>query len=215
MPPSAHPTKRLPVNVAVADPHPLYRDALSRTVKTHPSLTLSGSAETPATLATDPTPDVLVVDAGLLDAGAAALDAGVWEPAPLLLVVAEQVDGAELFAALEVGARGYLSKQATGEVLCRAILGVARGDTVLDPDAQAAMAGEVRIRTRDDRPTLSPREHEILRHIAEGETAPQIARTLHLSTATVKTHILHLYAKLGVTERAAAVAVAMRSGVIE
>jgi two-component system nitrate/nitrite response regulator NarL len=77
------------------------------------------------------------------------------------------------------------------------------------------MAREIRLRGRDDRPLLSAREQQVLVLIAEGRTAPQIGRELHVSTATVKTHILHLYEKLGVTERAAAVAEAMRRGLLE
>jgi two-component system, NarL family, nitrate/nitrite response regulator NarL len=92
---------------------------------------------------------------------------------------------------------------------------VARGETVLDPSSQTGLAREIRLRGRDERPVLSPREHEILVLIAEGRTAPEIGRRLHLSTATVKTHQIHVYEKLGVAERAAAVAWAMRRGLLE
>jgi two-component system nitrate/nitrite response regulator NarL len=207
--------------VAIADPHTLFRDALGRHVSAHPALVLGGSADTLPQLRAevgDVGPDVLVLDTELLlrEPGSAAVrvESG-WDPPPALLLIAEDIDGAELYAALEAGARGYLSKEESGDALCRAIVDVARGETVLDPGAQAAMAGEVRLRTRDDRPLLTAREHQILRHIAQGETAPQIAGELHLSTSTVKTHMLHIYAKLGVTERAAAVAAAMRWGLIE
>jgi two-component system nitrate/nitrite response regulator NarL len=222
-PSARHAQRTPPITVAIADPHELFRDALSRSVDAHPACTLTGSAESledlRATIAAA-APDVLVVDTELLRHGPGGggetlrLPAG-WDPPPPLLLVAEQIDAVELYAALESGVRGYLSKEHSGDVLCRAIIDVARGSTVLDPRAQAAMAGEVRLRTRDDRPLLSPREHQILRLIADGRTAPQIAQRLHLSTSTVKTHMLHLYGKLGVAERAAAVAAAMRWGLIE
>jgi two-component system, NarL family, nitrate/nitrite response regulator NarL len=209
------------VGVAIADPHELFRDELARAVRTHPNCELTGAADTVEELRLtlgDTPPDVLVVDSRLLpdprQPRAPSFRTG-WEPEPTLLLVAEEVDGAHVYAALEAGANGYLSKENSGEVLCRAIVDVARGVTILDPDAQTLMAGEVRLRTRDDRPLLSPRENEILRIIAAGRTAPQIARQLHLSTSTVKTHMLHIYEKLGVTERAAAVAAAMRWGLIE
>jgi two-component system nitrate/nitrite response regulator NarL len=157
---------------------------------------------------------VLVIDAALLERGAALADA-LWDVAPRLLLLADRIDAPSVYAAVAAGASGYLSKESTGDVLCRGIVAVARGDTVLDPAAQAAMAEEVRVRTRDDRPLLSPREQQILHGIAKGQSAPEIARDLHLSTATVKTHMIHLYGKLGVTERAAAVAVAMRQGLSE
>jgi two-component system nitrate/nitrite response regulator NarL len=211
----------LPIGVAIADPHELFRDALTRAVSAHPAFSLSGSADSVEQLRAevgDVAPDVLVLDTELVprkrDSELSHLPP-CWEPAPAVLLVTEEIAGAEAYSALEVGARGYLSKEHIGDVLCRAIIDVARGDTVLDPDAQAVVAGEVRLRTRDDRPVLSPRESEILRFIADGRTAPQIAGSLHLSTSTVKTHMLHIYEKLGVTERAAAVAAAMRWGLIE
>jgi two-component system nitrate/nitrite response regulator NarL len=80
---------------------------------------------------------------------------------------------------------------------------------------QTGIAWEIQLRVRDERPVLSPREHEILVLVADGRTAPEIARQLGVSTPTVKTHQQHLYEKLGVTERAAAVAEAMRKGLIE
>jgi two-component system nitrate/nitrite response regulator NarL len=220
---ASHP--RTSTTVAIADAHPLFRDALSRTVAAHLQLELVASADSLQALRGSgadgpPAPDVLVLDSDLLprdgdrDRGHGAGWTG-WTPPPTLLLVAERLDPAELYAALEAGVAGYVSKEATGEVLCRAIVDVARGITVLDPDAQAALAGEVRLRTRDDRPQLTRREHEVLALIAQGRTAPQIAGHLHLSTATIKTHQLHLYGKLGVTERAAAVAVAMRLGLLE
>jgi two-component system nitrate/nitrite response regulator NarL len=86
---------------------------------------------------------------------------------------------------------------------------------VLDSRLQTGVAREVRLRARDSRPVLSPRERQILALIAKGRSAPQIGRELFLSTGTVKTHILHLYDKLDVSERAAAVAEAMRLGLLE
>jgi two-component system nitrate/nitrite response regulator NarL len=86
---------------------------------------------------------------------------------------------------------------------------------VIGPEIQAELAGEIRARTVRERPGLSPRELEILRHIAEGRSAPEIARRIHLSPATVKSHLQSLYEKLGVSDRAAAVAEAMRRGLLE
>ena len=118
-------------------------------------------------------------------------------------------------AALRAGARGYLTKDADASELCDAISAVARGRTVLAPQLQAGIAGEIRLRAVHERPFLSDRESEILKLVADGLTAPEIGRRIHLSTATIKTHLQHLYDKLGVSERAAAVAVAMRRGLVE
>jgi two-component system, NarL family, nitrate/nitrite response regulator NarL len=90
-----------------------------------------------------------------------------------------------------------------------------RGHTVIAPSAQSDMAREIRLRARHQQAPLSAREQQILRLVAAGRSAPEIARELHLATATVKTHLLHLYEKLEVSERAAAVAQAMRRGLLE
>jgi two-component system, NarL family, nitrate/nitrite response regulator NarL len=92
---------------------------------------------------------------------------------------------------------------------------VARGRTVLSPELQSGVAGEIRLRSSNDRPVMTVRERETLTLLAEGMSAPQIGQALHLSTATVKTHLQHIYEKLGVSERAAAVAQAMRRGLLE
>ena len=86
---------------------------------------------------------------------------------------------------------------------------------MLSPEAQHGVAKEVRLRARDQRPALSAREREILVLTAEGLSAPDIARRLYLSPTTVKTHLQHLYDKLGVSDRAAAVAAAMRHRLLE
>ena len=121
----------------------------------------------------------------------------------------------QVYAALAGGAAGYLTKDADARELCDAIAAVARGETVLAPELQAPLADEIRLRTPRDRPAMTGRERETLTLIAAGLSAPDIARALHLSTATVKTHLQHIYEKLGVSERAAAVAEAMRRGLLE
>jgi two-component system nitrate/nitrite response regulator NarL len=132
-----------------------------------------------------------------------------------VVLIAAKPEPGEVYAALAEGAAGYLTKDADARELCDAITAVARGKTVLASELQAGVAGEIRLRAPHDRPVMSERERETLTLIAEGLSAPQIGRTLHLSTATVKTHLQHIYGKLGVSERAAAVAEAMRRGLLE
>lgn len=132
-----------------------------------------------------------------------------------VVMIAARPESQQVYAALAGGAAGYLTKDADARELCDAITAVARGGTVLSPDLQAGVAGEIRLRTPRERPVMSERERETLTLIAEGLSAPDIARILHLSTATVKTHLQHIYEKLGVSERAAAVAEAMRRGLLE
>jgi two-component system nitrate/nitrite response regulator NarL len=162
-------------------------------------------------------PDVAVVDSALavltgeqiLNAvGRDGLDTRV------VMIGAEPEPGL-VYTAIANGAAAYLTHDADARELCEAIAAVARGGTVLAPQLQTGIAGEIRLRAVHERPFLSDREREILKLVAEGLTAPQIGRNIHLSTATVKTHLQHLYQKLGVAERAAAVAAAMRRGLVE
>jgi two-component system, NarL family, nitrate/nitrite response regulator NarL len=132
-----------------------------------------------------------------------------------VVMIAARPDPGQVYAALAEGAAGFLTKDADARELCDAITAVARGRTVLSPELQAGVAGEIRLRTSRERPVMTMRERETLTLIAEGLSAPQIGRALHLSTATVKTHLQHIYEKLGVSERAAAVAEAMRRGLLE
>jgi two-component system nitrate/nitrite response regulator NarL len=132
-----------------------------------------------------------------------------------VLLLTAEADAARVYAAIGAGAAGCMLKDADGEGLCDAIVAVGRGETVLAPAVQGAVAQEIRMRSVQDRPVLSPREAEILALIADGLSAPAIADVLVLSPATVRTHLQHLYDKLGVSDRAAAVAAAMRRGMLE
>jgi two-component system nitrate/nitrite response regulator NarL len=132
-----------------------------------------------------------------------------------VVMIAARPEPKAVYAALAGGAAGYLTKDTDACELCDAIAAVARGGTVLSPELQAGVAGEIRLRAPLTRPVMTARERETLTLIAEGLSAPEIGRVLHLSTATVKTHLQHIYEKLGVSERAAAVAEAMRRGLLE
>ena len=132
-----------------------------------------------------------------------------------VVMIAAQPDPGLVYAAIANGAAGYLTKDADARELCDAITAVARGRTVISAELQAGIASEIRLRAVHERPFLSDRERQISKLVAEGQTAPQIGRTLCLGTTTVKTHLHHVYYKLGVAERAAAVAEAMRRGLLE
>jgi two-component system, NarL family, nitrate/nitrite response regulator NarL len=160
-------------------------------------------------------PEVALVDLRLpvLD-GIAIVRAVVRGGLATRVVILSAYDDAELvWAALEAGAAGYLTKDARREEITDGVLAAARGETVLAPSLAGALAGEVR--RRAGTPVLTSREREALDGLARGLSAPAIARELVLSTATVKTHLQHLYEKLGVSDRAAAVAEAMRRGLLE
>ena len=208
------------MRVLSADGQPLYRDAVARAIRERPELELVGQAgngrDALEAIGAEQ-PDVAVIDRTLTGlSGEQVLKAVARDGLRTRVVLmAAQANPCEVYAALAEGAAGYLTKQASARELCDAITAVARGRTVLSPELQAGIAGEIRLRAPHDRPVMSDRERETLTLIAEGLSAPQIGRTLHLSTATVKTHLQHIYEKLGVSERAAAVAEAMRRGLLE
>ncbi len=203
-----------------ADGQPLYRDAVARAIRARPELELVGAAgdgrEALAAIG-EARPDVAIIG-GTLDGLTAeqVLNAVARDGLSTRVVMLRaRPEPKQVYAALAGGAAGYLTTDADERELCDAIAAVARGDTVLAPELQACIADEIRLRTPRDRPAMTGRERETLTLIADGLSAPDIARTLHLSTATVKTHLQHIYEKLGVSERAAAVAEAMRRGLLE
>jgi two-component system nitrate/nitrite response regulator NarL len=117
--------------------------------------------------------------------------------------------------ALEEGAVGFLSKEAPRDELVDAVVRAAKGGVVVPPELAAGMAEEIRLRGQPPGPALSDREREVLAGFARGLSIPQVAAELFIGTSTVKTHAMRLYDKLGVSDRAAAVAEAMRRGLLE
>lgn len=208
------------VRVLAADDQPLYRDALARAIGGRPELELVGEAgDGRAALhaISAESPDVALIGSTLGGlSGEQVLNAVDRDGlSTRVVMLAARPEPHQVYAALAGGAAGYLTKDADARELCDAITAVARGCTVVAPELQAGVAEEIRLRTPRERPLMSTRERETLALIAEGLSAPAIARALHVSTATVKTHLQHIYEKLGVSERAAAVAEAMRRGLLE
>lgn len=208
------------MRVVAADAQPLFREAVARAIRERPELELVGQAgngmDALQAIGAE-RPDVAVIDKTLTGlTGDQVLNAVAREHlSTRVVLIAARPDPGQVYAALAGGAAGYLTKDADARELCDAISAVARGRTVLAPELQAGVAGEIRLRAPRDRPFMSERERETLRLISKGLSAPQIGRTLHLSTATVKTHLHHIYEKLGVSERAEAVAEGMRRGLLE
>jgi two-component system nitrate/nitrite response regulator NarL len=208
------------VRVFVADDHPLVRDGFLRACEDDPALDVVGSAgdgREALEAIQRIRPDVALLDVKMpeLD-GIAVVRALARDGVPTRVVfLSAYVDSAVAYKALAEGASGFLSKDASAATVREAIVAAHRGETVLSPEVQSGIAGEIRLRSTPDRPSLSSREREVLGLIAEGLSAPDIARQLHLSPATVKGHLQGLYEKLGVSERAAAVAEAMRRGLLE
>jgi two-component system nitrate/nitrite response regulator NarL len=212
--------RRPRVSVVVADDHPLFREAIVRAVRERPDLELVGEApegRTALELIRRLEPQVAVLDVKMpeLD-GLRVLNAVRRDALPTRVVlISAFLDGATAFEAVAQGAAAFLSKDADRRRLTDTIAAVSRGETIIGPEVQSGLAQEIQLRGARERPGLSAREREILTHVAAGRSAPEIGRLLHLSPATVKSHLQALYEKLGVSERAAAVAEAMRRGLLE
>jgi two-component system nitrate/nitrite response regulator NarL len=211
---------RSETTVIVADDHPLYRRALVEALRGRGDIRLVGEAsdgrEALAMIQSE-RPHVAIVDVRMpgLD-GMEVLNAVVRDGlSTRILLLSAQAEDAVAYRAIEAGAPGFLLKDAGADEISDAVEALGRGETAFAPGVQAGIAREIRLRRRDDRPALSPREREVLGMTAQGLSAPDIAERLTLSPTTVRTHLQNLYDKLGVSDRAAAVAEAMRRGLLE
>jgi two-component system nitrate/nitrite response regulator NarL len=198
------------ISVVIADDHPVYRRGLAAALRACPELELVAEAEDGESVLAEIrrlVPRVAVVDLQLpgidgIEVAAAVASEGL---ATRMVILSAYEDRAAVERAHAAGVWAYLPKIGSATALCDTLVAVARGD--LPPPSRARHDGA-------EQPALTARELEILRLTAEGRSAPDIAEELALSTATVKTHLQHTYEKLGVSERAAAVAQAIRRGLL-
>jgi DNA-binding NarL/FixJ family response regulator len=204
------------IRLVVVDDHPVVRDGLRGMLAGQPDLELVGEAADGAeavAVVARARPDVVLMDLRMpgVDGVTAIGRLKADHPEVRVLVLTTYDTDADVVRALEAGATGYLLKDAPREELFRAVRAAARGETVL------AQAVATRLVGRMQRPApaaLSPRELEILRLVAKGATNRQAAAELFISEATVKTHLLHAFGKLGVSDRTAAVAIALERGLL-
>ena len=208
------------VRVVVVDDHPFFRDGLIRGLVNSGRVDVVGEAENgrdALELITELRPDVAVVDYQMPDlTGLQVLSAIVRDGLPTrVLMLSAVVESSIVYSSVEAGAAGYLSKDARRQEIVDAVLAVSRGRTVVPPELAAGLVSQIRMRAEPNRPILSPRELEVLRGFARGLSVPELGKELFLGTSTVKTHAQRLYQKLGVSDRAAAVAEGMRQGLVE
>jgi two-component system, NarL family, nitrate/nitrite response regulator NarL len=208
------------IRVLLADSRPLVRAGIARLVRQRVRYRLvaeldDGWAALEAIAALRP--DVAVLEAELPGLSAdRVLNAVMRDGLATRVVIVPAEDRADrAYAALEAGACAYLTARATEEILDDALSRAARGEAMIPLQLQTGVAREIQLRRANDRPAVTGRELAVLRGIADGLLLPEIARDMHLSRATVKTHAAHLYEKLGVSDRAAAVRQGMRRGLIE
>ncbi|GAA4873632.1 response regulator transcription factor [Kitasatospora terrestris] len=206
------------IRVLLVDDHPVVRRGLRAMVDDLPDVEAVGeAADGAAALALldgpGPRPDVVLMDlqmgSGMHGVEATRRITALPSPPAVLILTTYSTD-ADILAAVEAGATGYLLKDAPPEEVAAAVHAAARGETVLAPPVAARLLGRVRA----GRPTLSPREAEILQLLAEGLANRQISKRLFISEATVKTHLVHIYDKLGVDSRTSAIAAGLSTGLI-
>jgi two-component system nitrate/nitrite response regulator NarL len=208
------------VRVVVGDDHPMFRDGGVRALISSGEIDVVAEADdgTSALAAIrEHRPAVALLDYRMPGMDGAQVAAAVIRdglPTRVLLISAHD-DAAIVYHAIQEGASGFLPKESTRAEIVAAVINCSRGHDVLPAGLAAGLAGEIRRRAEPAGPALSPREREVLDLIADGKPIPAIASQLFLSPSTVKTHVQRLYEKLGVGDRAAAVAEAMRRRLLE
>ncbi|QBD78775.1 response regulator transcription factor [Ktedonosporobacter rubrisoli] len=205
-----------PIQLVIADDHPVVREGLQKMLGNQPDFEIVGEASTGAEavkLVSQLQPDVVLMDLRMpdLDGAAATAKIRALEVKTSVLILTTYESSVDILHAIEAGATGYLLKDAKKEELFSAIRTVARGQAILAPSVTTWLLHKVRTPAQI---TLTAREEEILALVARGASNKQIARTMRLSEATVKSHLLHLFEKLNVSDRTAAVTAALEHGLL-
>ncbi len=204
------------IRLIIADDHPVVRTGLQGMLAGQPDLEVAGEASTgmeAVDLVEKLRPDVVLMDLRMpeMDGVTAISQIKALRPEVRVLVLTTYDTDADILPAIEAGATGYLLKDAPRDELFRAIRAAARGEAVLAPGVAARLMDRMRAPAEE---ALTTREIEVLSLVAQGGSNKGIARQLHISEATVKTHLVHIYGKLGVADRTAAVTTALQRGIL-
>ncbi|MBE1576492.1 response regulator [Amycolatopsis roodepoortensis] len=204
------------ITIMLVDDHPVVREGLRGMLEAEPDLSVvgeAGSGDEAVALSRVKQPDVILMDLRMpgLDGVGATRKILADRPGQRIVVLTTYETDADILRAVEAGASGYLLKDASRAELAGAIRAASRGETVLAPSVAGKLVNRVRNPTTSP---LSAREIEVLRLVARGSTNAEIGRALHISEATVKTHLLRVFGKLDVSDRTAAVTTAMRLGLL-
>lgn len=204
------------ITVLLVDDHPVVREGLRGMISAEPDITVvgeAGSGTEALALAESLRPDVILMDLRMPDVDGVTATRRILDahPATRIVVVTTYESDADILRAVEAGAAGYLLKDASRAALAGAVRDAAGGRTVLAPSVADRLVSFVR---QPNSAALSSREVEVLGQVAKGRTNAEIGRALHISEATVKTHLLRVFNKLGVSDRTAAVTTAMAQGLL-
>lgn len=204
------------VRVLIVDDHPLMRTALTALFEADPTIEVIGAVGTSSLGVTEARltrPDVVLMDLQfnrVFEGAEATRSIRAMPDPPAVLILTNFDTDADIVAAIEAGAAGYLLKDAAPDDIVAAVHAAAARQTALAP----AVATRLFARLQQPHSSLSARELEVLDLVAQGHSNTDIARRLHLSETTVKSHLAHIYPKLGVNSRTAAVAAARSTGII-
>jgi DNA-binding NarL/FixJ family response regulator len=204
------------IRIVIADDHPVVRAGLRAVLDVAGDIEVIGEAATPdeaVALAASLDPDLVLMDLqfGQERTGAdATRQIRAAEAAPYVLVLTNYDSDGDILGAVEAGASGYLLKDAPPAELLAAVRAAAAGESALAP----AVASRLLARMRAPRVSLSAREIEVLRLVADGASNTEVGARLHITDATVKSHLVHVFSKLGVSSRTAAVAEARGLGIL-
>lgn len=203
------------IRILIVDDHPVVRAGLAGLLSSQPDFEVVGEAgdgQEALNMLERLEPDVVLMDLRMpgMDGVSAIRRIRSQRKSQVLVLTTFDTD-AEIVQAVEAGATGYLLKDVAREELFRAVRLTAKGEAVLSPPIAARLLGRMRSASEEH---LSNRELEVLGLVAKGFSNKEIARRLHISEATVKTHLLHTFGKLGVDDRTAAVTAALERGIL-
>ena len=208
------------ITVIVGDDHPMYREGVVRAMKESGRIQVLaevGDGRAALEAIREHKPAVALLDYRMPELDGLAVVTAVARDGldTRVLLLSATEDPATVYEALSAGAAGYLTKESDRDEIVAAVISCAKGGGYVPPSMAGGLANELKQRARGDATLLSPREAEVITLIAKGHSVPDIAKQLHLAPTTVRTHVQRLYEKLGVSDRGAAVAEAMRRRLVE